>query len=168
MNKSKTLLLLSFFLVVSGSAAGDQGRESHPTQATAPASAEVSLLTVEPAEIQLTNDPNQANPTVTVQIAHTPLASEQKVTLAVGTFRTDPPKGGSVSYDPATQIVRLPQGPQGKVDAKVTVRKTQLGSVPEAVVVIVATIKPASPGIKIDNDDPGLPNHQATLTIRNK
>jgi hypothetical protein len=46
------------------------------------------MVTVEPTEIRLSGKANEKESTVTAQIAHTRLASEQTVTLAVGTFRT--------------------------------------------------------------------------------
>lgn len=46
--------------------------------------------------------------------------------------------------------------------------KLEIGSNGQATVVVVASIKPASSGVRIEHDDPGQPNHQATLTIRNK
>lgn len=130
--------------------------------------AESSLVTVEPTEISLTRERRQTQATVRVEIAHTPLKSEQAVKLAVGTFRTEPPTGVSASYDPPSQTVRLPAGPQGKVNAMAKMFKLPIGSNGQATVVVVASIKPASSAIRIEHDDPGQPNHQATLTIRNK
>jgi hypothetical protein len=129
--------------------------------------AEISLVTVDPNEIPAP-DKNHAQATVSVQIFHTPLKSKQALSLAVGTFRTDPQVGVSVSYDPPSQTIDLPPSPQGKIDAKVKVSKPNIGTNKQATVVVVASIKPVSPGIRIENDDPGLPNHQATLTIQNK
>jgi hypothetical protein len=127
------------------------------------------LVTVSPGEIYWNGKANQAEATVTIQIFHQRLESPQAVVLSVSTYSTDPQTGVSVNYNPTSQTVHLPPGAAGKVNAKaVKVSKARIGANAQAKVVIVASLKPASPAIRIENDNPGFPNHQATLTIRSK
>src|SRR5690349_13584370 len=107
------------------------------------------MVTVDPKEISKTGKPNQTEATVTVQIFHLALASEQSVVLGVGTGVTDTQTGVAVGYRPATQTVRLPPSPAGKVNATVKVSKPQMGANTQATVTIVATLQPGSPGIRI-------------------
>lgn len=171
MHRRKTAVSLLLLLVPGLVAAGDHGAESRRTgQAASPPepevpSAEVSLVTVDPKQILQTGKQDQTAAIVTVQIFHQALASEQSVTLDVFTYRTDPQTGVAISYEPSTQTVRLPRGPGGKVNATVKALKPKIGDNKQAMITVVGDIRPASSGIRIRDDNPGLPNHQAILKI---
>jgi hypothetical protein len=170
----KKIVLAALFLLISACAGtrawAQESQASPPGSPPEPyvPSAEVSLVTVSPKEINLNGKANQAEATVAVQIFHQKLESPQAVALSMGTYTTDPQTGVSVDYDPPSQTVHLRPGAAGKVNATVKVSKPRIGANAQATVVIVADIKPASPGIRIENDNPSMPNHQATLTIRSK
>jgi len=129
------------------------------------ATVEVSLVTVEPKEVRLTDKTGRVAAALTVQIFHSPLTTEQTVRLNVGNFTTDPATGVVVSYEPSSQTVRLPPGPSGVVTATVKISSIQIGDNKKASVVIVATLTSPTPGIKVVNPEPELPNHQAALKI---
>ena len=130
-------------------------------------SVEVSSVTVEPAEIRASVKTGEAPPTatVTVQLFHQLLTSEQSVVLQVATLRTDPP-GISVTYSPEQQRIRLPPSDPGRVVATVKVSNPQFGSPSQGVVDITATLSDATPGIRIGNNNPSGPEHQTRLTVR--
>lgn len=172
MSNKKISLSLLLLLVPGLIVAGHQREESQEGVQVSPAtqpeipSAEVSLVTVDPTGIFQIGKPEQTVASVSVQIFHQSLKSEEAVTLSVGTYRTDPQRGVSASYEPSSQTIRLPPGNAGKINATAKVSNPQIGANMEVTVTIVADIKPASSGIRIRDDDPGLPNHQAILKIK--
>ena len=129
------------------------------------ATVEVSLVTVEPKEIHLTDKAGRVAAAITVQIFHSPLTTEQTVRLNVGNFTTDPPAGVAVTYEPPSQTVRLPPGPSGVVTATAKIPSVRIGDNKRASVVIVATLTSPTPGINVVNPEPELPHHQAILKI---
>jgi hypothetical protein len=161
------LLVLVFGLV----AAGHYGHvlyAMHQVPAEDVPTVEVSLVTIEPHEIRLTDKSDQALATVTVQMFHTTLTKEQTVTLNVGNFWTDPAQGVVVSYKPASQTVRLRPAPSGVVIASVEISKIEIGTSTKATVALSASLTNPTPGIRVIHANPGLPNHQATLSVEKK
>jgi hypothetical protein len=130
-------------------------------------SVEVSSVTVEPAEIRASVQRGEEPPTatVTVQLFHQLLTSEQSVVLQVATLRTDPP-GISVTYSPEQQTIRLPPSDPGRVVATLKVSKPSLGSHSHGTVDITATLSDATRGIRIENNNPSDPAHWTKLTVR--
>jgi hypothetical protein len=126
---------------------------------------EVSLVSVEPQQISAGDSRGAAAAIVTVQLFHTPLATEQTVAVNVGNYSTEPAEGVVVTYDPTSRVVHLLASPSGVVVTTFKIVKTDIGSAAKAKVVIWASLTKPSSGIRVSNPDPGLPNHQAVIAI---
>jgi hypothetical protein len=126
---------------------------------------EVSLVRVEPRQISAGVPRGESAAIVTVQLAHTPLVTEQTVAVNVGNYSTEPAEGVVVTYDPTSRIVHLPPSPSGVVVTTFKIMKAEIGSAANAKVVIWASATNPSSGVRVINSDPGLPNHQAVIAI---
>src|SRR5437764_1501875 len=119
---SLVLLFVSCQVVLDGQVTESRRTGQEPVAKRYVPWIEVSLVTVDPPEIHLTGKANQSTATITVQIFHQNLASEQTVELEVGTYKSDPP-GVSVTYEPSMQTIHLPSGNSGAVAATVKASK---------------------------------------------
>jgi|SRR5579872_264001 len=126
---------------------------------------EVSLVSVEPRQISPGVPRGEAAAIVTVQLFHTPLATEQTVAVNVGNYSTEPAEGVVVTYEPTSRIVHLPPSPSGVVVTTFKIMKSDIGSAAKAKVVIWASATKPSSGVRVINSDPGLSNHQAVIVI---
>lgn len=161
-------LLLACFLApaLAGSSSDSPAPTHHANVQTGDLpTIEVSLVTIDPQVLRPTGHEEHPVATVTVQLAHMPLATDERVSLNVGTYSSDP-AGIAVTYDPASQIVHVPPGPQGVVAVKAQIKKVQIVNGTDATFVVAATITKPTAGIRVIHDDPALSTHQAHVTVK--
>lgn len=159
-------LFVLCFICARSIAAGDGAAPRSEASASRANVAEVtvSMVTVRPSEVHVTDNTNDVAAMLTVQIAHQTLTSEQNVELDIGSGRSEP-LGVSASYEPAYQRVRLPAGPGGVLVRDVKVKNLKMGASDNATLDIFATLRDPSPGLRATVDNT-VPWPHATLTIR--
>lgn len=125
---------------------------------------QISAISVEPKEVDLTVGHGGASAVVTVSIFHLSLASPQTVHFNVGTYSTVPQTGVTAKYDPPSQIVAIPAGPGGAVVAKARVVHIDTGPNSQAKLTIAASLTDPSGGIRIEQPE-SPESWRATLTV---
>lgn len=151
-------------LLLLGQALQGSGRRGSPARSDQP-TVEISSVKISPERIRTQKGEKPNTATITIEVFHTPLGSDQSVTLNLGSYSSSPQMGVSVKYRPASQEMVLRSGAAGAVLGMVEVSEPEIGGNAAATINVVATLSKPSPGIRIVNDDPSLPSHQATLTI---
>jgi hypothetical protein len=125
---------------------------------------EITAVMVDPTDVRAPVGSDVAVATVTVRLLHQNVRSPQHVTVEVGTYSVDPPEAASVRYSPDDQVVTF-AGVGGAVTATVRVVRPEVRITGTATLKLTATLRFPSRGIRIVNNDPGLPNNLAVLKI---
>ena len=125
---------------------------------------QISRLSVQPQEVQLTDNRQKRIAVVTIGLWHQIIHADEQVTVELDTFLTEPPDAGNVAYKPGQRVVHLSPHDAGYIEVTADVVEPDLTPNRPVKVVIAASLRFPSAGLRLPEWRDNLV--RTTLTIK--